>query len=83
MPSSPDQLKKAYQAFKKRLKLTRLDNESRLGHGPMRSGEQDKILAIQPPGGFPPEIWDELVAEGKLRRSGHGLYELAIGRPRD
>lgn len=83
MPSSPEDLKKAYNAFKKRLKLTRLDSDSRLGHGPMSSGEKDKIVAIQPPGGFPPGIWEELVAEGKLRRSGYGLYELAVGRPRE
>ena len=83
MASSPEDLKKAYNAFKKRLKLTRLDNDSRLGHGPMTSHGHDQILAIQPPGGFPPGIWDELVAAGKLRPSGHGLYELAQSIQRD
>lgn len=34
----PEELKKAYQAFKKRLKLTRLDDESRLGHRATTSG---------------------------------------------
>jgi hypothetical protein len=82
MPCDPEVIKKAIHAFKKRLKLTRLDSDSRLGHGPMSSGQMDKILAIQPPNGFPPEVWEELVTLGKLRRSGHGLYELAIGRPR-
>ena len=33
MPSSQDDLKKAYKAFKKRLKLTKLDDDSRIGHG--------------------------------------------------
>jgi hypothetical protein len=81
--ATTEELKKAYQAFKKRLKLTRLDNDSRLGRGPMSGTGRDQIMAIQPPGGFPPEVWDELVAQGKLRRSGHGLYEIAEGRPRD
>ena len=34
----PEQLKLAYKAFKKRLKLTRLDSESKLGVGPLSSG---------------------------------------------
>jgi len=35
----PEQLRKAMKAFKKRLKLTRLDDESSLGHGPMSGGQ--------------------------------------------
>ncbi len=35
-----DTLRRAMKAFKKRLKLTRLDDESRLGHGAMTKGEQ-------------------------------------------
>lgn len=69
-------LKKAYQAFKKRLKLARLDDESRLGHGAVHGGKPSGIKAIQPPVQFPKSIWDELVRQGKLRNVGHGLYEL-------
>jgi len=33
-----EELKRAMKAFKKRLKMTRLDDESRLGYGPMSGG---------------------------------------------
>lgn len=75
-PSSA-QLKSALKAFKKRLKLARLDDESRLGHGAMSSGGKSGIVAITPPARFPPAVWEELVRQGKLRKAGYGLYELA------
>jgi hypothetical protein len=77
-PSSIDsaQLKSALKAFRKRLKFSRLDDESHLGHGPMSSGSHSGIMAIVPPAQYPQAVWDELVRQGKLRRSSHGLYEL-------
>ena len=42
---TPEELKRAYKAFKKRIKLTRLDDESRLSHGPMSGGAKEKIQA--------------------------------------
>jgi hypothetical protein len=74
------QLKNAMKAFKKRLKLTRLDQESRLGRGAMSSGGRSDIVAISPPTQYPQAVWDELVRQGKLRRAGHGLYELPHAR---
>jgi hypothetical protein len=74
---SPQQLKQAMKAFKKRLKLTRLDEESSLGGGPFSSGRGSGIVGIQPPNQYPREVWDELVKQGRLRRVGAGLYELA------
>ena len=73
----PEELKKAYHAFKRRLKLVRLDDESRLGRGAMSSGGESGIQAIPPPSQYPKALWDELVRHGKLRYVGHGLYELA------
>ncbi len=70
-----EELRKAMQAFKKRLKLTRLDDESQLGHGPMSKGGNSGVQAIQPPSQFPKAVWDELVRLGRLRYAGHGLYE--------
>lgn len=70
------QLKNALKAFKKRLKLTQLDDESRLGHGATSSGGRSGIVAIPAPMQYPQAVWDELVRQGKLRRAGHGLYEL-------
>ncbi len=75
----PMQLKKALKAFRKRLKLTRLDDESRLGHGAMSSGGRSGIMAIPPPTRYPQAVWDELVRQGKLRYARHGLYNLPDG----
>jgi hypothetical protein len=75
---SPETLKLAMKAFKKRLKLTALDEDSRLGRGPF-SGGRTGVYAIRPPDKFPQEVWDELCRLGKLRCS-HGLYELPGGQ---
>ena len=71
--ATDEELKRAYKAFKKRLKLARLDDESGLSKGSKRSS----IAGITPPTGFPPGIWEELVAQGKLKREGSGTYSLA------
>jgi len=73
---SPMNLKRAMKAFKKRLKLMRLDDESSLGGGPFSSGRGSGIVAIQPPSQYPREVWDKLVELGRLRRAEGGLYEL-------
>jgi hypothetical protein len=77
-PQGPtkEQLKGAFKAFKKRLKLTRLDQESRLGRNPATTGKASDIVGITPPDGFPPAVWEELVRQGKLKRDRHGMYEL-------
>jgi hypothetical protein len=72
---TPTELKKAMKAFKKRLKLTALDEDSRLGRGPFSAGAQG-VVGITPPNQFPQAVWDELVRQHKLRSAGHGLYEL-------
>jgi hypothetical protein len=72
---APEVLKSAMKAFKKRLKLTALDEDSSLGRGPFSSGAKG-VYAIQPPNQFPREVWEELCRLGKLRDSGHGMYEL-------
>ena len=73
----PQELKAALKAFKKRLRLTCLDDQSRIGVGPLSSGRQSGIVAITPPDQFPQAVWDELVRQGKLKVAGSGLYELA------
>jgi hypothetical protein len=80
-PASPDtptpqQLKGALKAFKKRIKLMRLDKESGKIGGPLSSGKQSGIVAITPPSQFPQAVWDQLVKDGKLKYAGYGLYEL-------
>ena len=76
MPS-PETLKAALKAFKKRLKLTQLDDASRIGRSPMSSGGQSAIAGITPPDQYPLHVWEELVKQGKLKRTGHGMYSPA------
>jgi len=72
-------LKRAMKAFRKRLKLARLDDESRLGHNAMTKGERSTISGVHPPEQYPQEVWDYLVEIGRLRPVGHGLYETIPG----
>src|SRR4051794_5121091 len=72
--STDEDRKRAYKAFKKRIKLTRLDDQSGLSRG---GSKQSGIAGITPPSGFPAGIWDELVTEGKLKRQGGGTYSLS------
>ena len=74
--ATEEEMKKAMKAFKKRLKLTQLDDDSRLGRNPL-TGSKSSVVAIVPPAGFGKEIWEELVAKGQLKRDGGGLYALA------
>jgi hypothetical protein len=74
---TPQELKAAMKAFRKRLKLTCLDDQSRIGVGPMSSGRRSGIVGITPPDQFPQAVWEELVRQGKLKRAGSGLYELS------
>lgn len=69
-------LKAAYKAFKRRLKLTQLDDASRIGRSPMSSGQGSSVLGITPPNQYPTAVWEALVQQGKLKRAGQGLYSL-------
>ncbi len=70
-------LKRALKAYRKRLKLMRLDDESSGSRNPLSKGESSSILGVRPPEQYPAEIWEFLVAQGKLRDAGGGLLELA------
>ncbi len=63
------ELKAAYKAFVKRLRLAQAGNRS-------RSGGSAGIAAIVPPETFRQAVWDELVRSGKLKDAGDGKYEL-------
>ena len=74
--ATEEELKKALKAFKKRLKLMKLDDESGLSRG---GGKKSGITGITPPTGHPPGIWEELVHAGKLKREMAGTYSLVEG----
>ena len=71
--ATDEEQKRAIKAFKKRLKFARLDDESGLSRG---GGKKTANSGIMPPGGHPPEVWEELVAKGRLRREMGGTYSL-------
>lgn len=75
-PPSKEELRLAMKAFRKRMKLARLDDESRMGYGPTSSGQRSRIAAITPPNQFPRAVWQELAKQGKLKHDGGGLYSL-------
>lgn len=79
MPSTEEELKRALKAFKKRWKLTQLNDDSKLGRSPL-TGSRSKVVSMQPPSGFPGEIWEELVEKGWLKRDRIGLYEIIPGK---
>lgn len=72
----PAILKSALKAFRKKLNLTRLGDESSLGGRGTSSGRKSSVVAIVPPDQHPIEVYDELARQGKLRKAGHGMFEL-------
>lgn len=76
MAFTDEELHKALRAFRKRVKLNQLDDDSKLGRSPMTGRESDRIVSIQPPAGFGKEIWEELAEKGYLKRDGIGFYGL-------
>ncbi len=81
-PTSPasqptkDELHKALRAFRKRLKVMRLADESRLSGRLLTKGQESEIDAIQPPHEFADEVWRTLAREGRLTHTGQGFYSL-------
>ena len=72
----PPNLKRAMKAFRKRLKLTKLNEESKLGRNPLTSGKKSQVVAIMPPRQYPDTVWQELTRQGRLKDTGGGFYEL-------
>ncbi len=70
-------LSQAYNAFKKRYKLTVLDHDSRLGaNRPMTGGKTSKGMGIQPPGQFAMEAYKELARRGRIKDLGGGFFAM-------
>lgn len=70
-------LKTALNAFKKRYKLTKLDQESKLGASrPMTAGKKAEGIGINPPREFDRDVWQELAKQGKIKDMGGGFYSM-------
>lgn len=76
-PPTTIELKTAFKAFKRRLKLAQLDEDSSFGRSPLSGGRKIEIVAISPPGEFSQAVWDELVKQKKLKKVGRDQYALA------
>ena len=75
-----DVLRDAMRAYRKRVKLTKLDHESKLARSPLSSGKDADFDAIIPPNQFPPEVWRALVKKGELESTGQGFYKIPLQR---
>lgn len=73
-PVSDAEMTAALRAFRKRLKLSRLSDESKLGGRLLTGGRSSQIDAIIPPREYPPAVWRALVEAGKLKYTGQGFY---------
>ncbi len=73
----------AMRAFRKRIKLLRLNDESKLGAKQLTGGKRSEIDAIEPPREFPPRVWRALVRAGRLRDAGEGFMQLGFGEKLD
>ena len=69
-------LKRALKAFRKRLRLVRLDAESSVGGGPTSTGRNSSIVGVSAPDAYPQEVWDILVRQKRLIEGSDGNYEL-------
>lgn len=74
-----DVLKRALKAYRKRLKVTLLDDQSSLGGGPFSGGRTSDIVGITPPERYPAAVWEELARQERLVHCGLGTYELPPG----
>ena len=73
---SPQICRRAMRAFRKRMALTRLDEESKISsHSALTKGADSGMTAIIPPTDWPESVWRELVRQGKLRYAGDGFYQ--------
>ncbi len=71
----PEEMRAAMKAYRKRLKLMRLNDESKLTRR-LSSGRASDIDAIMPPGEYGRAVWDALVRAGELVYEGEGFYAL-------
>ncbi|MEZ6242257.1 MAG: hypothetical protein R3B57_04370 [Phycisphaerales bacterium] len=71
----------AMRAFRKRIKMIRLDEESKLGGHGMTSGKKSGVTSIEPPREFPRRVWKALARAGRLVDEGHGFYAEPLRPP--
>ena len=71
-----EELLTALRALRKRIKLYRQDDESRLGGPNLSSGRTSAIVGVRLPDGFPAAIWTRLLEQGRIHSEGSGTYSI-------
>lgn len=74
-----DDEKRAYSAFKKRVKINQREDDSKLGRGHL-TGQHTQVTAIRPPVGHASEVWQSLKEKGYLKDDGGGFFALVPGK---
>jgi hypothetical protein len=67
--------KRAFAAFKKRIKALQLETDSKLGRSHV-TGPKETVTAIQPPLGFGKVVWEHLAKIGWIKYEGRGFYQI-------
>ncbi len=80
---SEREMNDAMRAYRKRMKLMRLDEESKLGGRGMTAGKKSGIASMEPPKEFPTRVWKALARAGRLIDEGHGFYAEPPQMPSD
>ena len=78
--ATKEELKLALKLFRRKLRHLIAEDESRGGGKFGLGGRKSTIQGITAPFDYPREVWDELVASGKLKKEPQGLYSL-VGEP--
>ena len=71
--------KRAYKAFKTKVKINQREDDSKVGRSKL-TGQSTKVVAIRPPTGFPTTVWEELKEKGYLKDDGGGFYAPVPGK---
>lgn len=68
-------LKRAMKALKRRIELTRADDDVSSSRNPLTKGASSSITGVRPPERYPADIWALLVVLGRVRDAGDGVLE--------
>ncbi len=80
---SEREMNDALRMFRKRIKLSRLNDESKLGGRGMTAGKKSDIASMEAPKDYSRHVWRALAKAGKLVDEGHGFYALPPEMPAD
>ena len=66
----------ALRVFRKRVKFAKLDQESKLGVGPLSGGKHADFDSMSAPHDYPMHVWKALASDGDLIDDGGGFFRI-------